>query len=155
MNMPLKQNFQRLGPTRWLIAGSLLLNLLMGGVILGHALSPRHPQPRPVAAMEALPAPQRQALESRLRDLRMDFDAQREQMRLARQRSLALLVAEPFDANAYRAQLQEGMNLRAEHQRQMQDNLVALAESLRVEERHALAETLRRPPPRRHGPQPE
>lgn len=154
MTAPYTKKFQRLGSTRWLIAGSLLLNLLLGGVILGHMLHPRHPQPQPAAAMQALPETQRTALEARLRDLRMDFEAEREQMRLARERSLALLTAEPFDSNAYRAQLQEGMNLRNEHQRQMQDNLVALAEGLSPEERNALAETLRRPPPHRHGPPP-
>ncbi len=139
-------HFPRIGPVRWLIVGSLLLNLLLAGALLGHWLYPRHAPPKPNAAMQALPEVQRESLEKRLRTLRMGFESEREQMRMARERSLALLAAEPFDAAAYRAQLQEGMNLRLERQRQMTDDLVALAQDLNPAERAAMAEALRRSP---------
>jgi Spy/CpxP family protein refolding chaperone len=71
----------------------------------------------------------------------------REQMRQARNEAIRLLVAEPFDEAAYDGQLVKVNELRGQMSKRMSDDMKDLVKGLPPEQRTAVGELLKRPPP--------
>lgn len=132
---------------------SLVLNIILLGVVLGHL--PRSFEGRPSRqermeqALQKLP----DAVEARFREkfqqIRAAGDAQRQQMDSARQEALRLLSAEPFDEAAYDSQVTKIDGLREEMFKRMAQVVKQTAKELTPEERRMFADVLRRPPPPR------
>jgi uncharacterized membrane protein len=129
---------------------SIILNVLLLGIFFG-TLSPgfgreSSRRERLTMEIEKLPEPAR----SRFRDklaLRSADDPLREQMRQARNEAIVLLVAEPFDEAAYDTQLIKINQLRGQMSKRVSDDLKELVRGLPREQRIAVGELLKRPPP--------
>jgi uncharacterized membrane protein len=134
-----------------LFLGSLTLNVLLVGVLLGD-VSQRFGQKhsrraRMEAHMERLPEPMKARLQAAMAQAREENEPVREQLRAARQETIRILKTEPFDEAAYQQQVELVHTLRGQMAQRMADVVQALARELPLEQREALAELLRRPPP--------
>jgi uncharacterized membrane protein len=146
-----------------LIIGSLLLNVLLIGVIIGN-ISHRVDGKRFVRrhgrefAIKLPPAKQELFFTTMERVNKENRGIHR-QMREARQRILLILTAPEFDEAAYQQEVEKLDQLRTRMMRRLEDATRELAKQLDQEERKALADHLRTPrpspeqgPARRKGP---
>jgi uncharacterized membrane protein len=132
--------------------GSLVLNLLLLGVILGLAprrfeATPPSRQQRIEEALKKLPEPGQSRVRESFTKMRTSMDPLREQLDRARTETLRLLGTEPFDAAAYDREVGEIEALRAEMSKRAGQHLRQTARELSPEERRMLVEVLRRPAP--------
>jgi uncharacterized membrane protein len=129
---------------------SILLNVLLAGVILGEL--PRRfernfrPGERLTRDLAKLPEPLREKFRDKMDQARAS--GARRQMREEREAALRILAAEPFDEAAYDRQVKRIQDLRLQTTQRMADSIKELAIDLPQEERKALVEVLKRPPPR-------
>jgi uncharacterized membrane protein len=79
---------------------------------------------------------------------RKEVSPLRDQIQAARNEAIRLLSTEPFDGPAYDSQVNKITDLRARMFRQLAHGVKEVAASVPAEQRHALAEILKRPPPR-------
>lgn len=85
-------------PWRWVLIGSLCLNLALAGVIAGAVLKgPDRPPPGLWGYGRALPEPYREDLARALRDSRRDWIGPREALRGQRGALADALTANPYD----------------------------------------------------------
>jgi uncharacterized membrane protein len=130
---------------------SLILNVLLVGVLFG-AL-PRSFGERPSfrdrfkADIEKLPEPARTRLRESLEQGRKADKPALEEIRRAREDALQMVASEPFDEAAYDRQVEKIAELRRALFRHMSDNFKTVVKDLPVEQRKAVAEIFRRPPP--------
>lgn len=148
-----------------LIIGSLLLNVLLIGVIIGHIshrLS-REPFFRRHAREFAvkLPADKRELFSKTMEGVHLENREIHRQIREARKRALRILTAPEFDEAAYQTEVDKLNRLRGHMMQRLADVTKELAKQLDQEERKGLAEHLRHPPsrhrvdrPPRHGIRP-
>jgi uncharacterized membrane protein len=133
--------------TRYLLVGSLLLNLLLVGLMGGHLvkkLAYEHRSTTPLKqALAALPEARTMELEQQLNDLFHKYKDNWKQVREVRKQSFQLLTADPFDAEAYRREVESIQALRSQNVHQFTSELTAFAATLSQPERVALAEMLR------------
>jgi uncharacterized membrane protein len=149
--------------TTMLIIGSLLLNVLLIGIIIGNIshrvdgkrFMRRH---RREFAMKLPPAKQ-ELFFTTMEQVNRENRGIHRQMREARQRVLLILTAPEFDEAAYQQEVKKLDQLRTQMMRRLEDATKELAKQLDQEERKALADHLRNPrsspdegPPRRKGP---
>ena len=130
---------------------SIVLNVLLLGIFFG-TLSPgfgreSSRRERLTAEIEKLPEPARSRFSNKMAELRAADNPLREQIRQARNEAIELLVAEPFDEGAYDKQLIKISQLRGQMSKRLADDLKALVRELPAEQRAAVAEMLKRPPP--------
>lgn len=130
---------------------SLVLNVLLLGIFFG-TLSPgfgreSSRRERLTAEIEKLPEPARSRFRDKMAQLRSADDPSREQMRQARNQAIELLVAEPFDEAAYDAQLVKINQLRGQMSKRVADDLKQLVRGLPPDQRGAVGDMLKRPPP--------
>ena len=130
---------------------SIVLNVLLLGIFFG-TLSPgfgreSSRRERLTAEIEKLPEPARSRFRDKMAQLRAADDPLREQMRQARNQAIDLLVAEPLDEAAYDKQLIQISQLRAQISKRVADDLKELVRGLPPEQRTAVGEVLKRPPP--------
>ena len=132
--------------------GSLVLNLLLLGVILGHV--PRGletPSPtrtlRMEEALKKVPEPAQSRFREKFAQIRAVNDPLRQQIDEARAETLRLLAAEQFDEAAYDRQISKIEELRSQMYRRMGQDFKQTAKEFSAEERRMLADVLRRPPP--------
>ena len=130
---------------------SIVLNVLLVGIFFG-TLSPgfgreSSRRERLTAEIEKLPEPARSRLRDKMAQLRSADNPSREQMRQARNEAIRLLVAEPFDEAAYDGQLAKVNELRGQMSKRMSDDMKELVKGLPPEQRTAVGEMLKRPPP--------
>ena len=130
---------------------SIVLNVLLLGIFFG-TLSPgfgreSSRRERLTAEIEKLPEPARSRFRDKMAQLRAADDPLREQMRQARNGAIEILVAEPFDDAAYDKQLIKINQLRGQMSKRVADDLKALVRELPPEQRAAVGEMLKRPPP--------
>jgi uncharacterized membrane protein len=130
---------------------SIILNVLLLGIFFG-TLSPgfgreSSRRERLTMEIEKLPEPARSRFRDKLAQLRSADDPLREQMRQARNEAIVLLVAEPFDEAAYDTQLIKINQLRGQMSKRVSDDLKELVRGLPREQRIAVGELLKRPPP--------
>jgi uncharacterized membrane protein len=130
---------------------SIVLNVLLLGIFFG-TLSPgfgreSSRRERLSAEIEKLPEPARSRFRDKMAQLRAADDPLREQMRQARNQAIDLLIAEPLDEAAYDKQLIQISQLRAQISKRVADDLKELVRGLPPEQRTAVGEVLKRPPP--------
>ena len=130
-----------------LLANVLLLGFLIGG--LPHRFGRESREQRMDAVLHQLPAPTQQQFRERMEQNRAADAARREQIRAAREHTIEILLAEPFDAAAYDAEVAKIDELRGQGSRQMAMTVKDVATGLSLEQRRILAELLKGPPGRR------
>jgi len=128
---------------------SLVLNLLLLGIILGHA--PRGLDARPTRqqrmeeALKKLPEPAQSRLREKFTQIRAAADPLRHQSDQARAEAIRLLRAEPFDEAAYDREVSKIEELRSQTFKRIGQVIKQTAKELSPEERRMLADMLRRP----------
>ncbi len=132
------------------ITVSVLLNLLLAGAVVGQwgrcAFGPgARISAKDIAA--ALPLDKRQMLEKTVSSAEAENSDLRAEVLAAREKTSAILKAEPFDRAAYLAQVSKTQMLRGQMMQNMAVRMADLAANYTPEERAVLAELFRRPPP--------
>jgi uncharacterized membrane protein len=131
-----------------LLANVLLLGFLLGG--LPHRLDRGESrEARLERVLAQLPAPAQREFRAQMERNRADDDARREQIRAAREKTIEILLAEPFDAEAYDREVDRIDALRGQGAREMAATVKDVAKDLNLEQRRILAELLKGPPGRR------
>ncbi|MGH7768255.1 MAG: periplasmic heavy metal sensor [Candidatus Binatia bacterium] len=130
---------------------SIVLNVLLAGVILGDLprrfdRAPRSGERMIKRDLAALPEPLRTRFREKMEQARRS--GMRAKIRQERNEAIRLLAAEPFDEAAFDRQVKKIQDLRLQMTQSMADSIKDLAKDLPQEERKALAEVLKRPPPR-------
>ena len=134
---------------------SLVLNIVLLGVILGHlprSLEGRSSrQERMEKALQNLPDAVEAKFREKFQQIRAAGDTQRQQMESARAEALRLLGSQPFDEAAYDQQVSKIDGLREEMFKRMGQVVKQTAKELTPEERRMFADVLQRPPPPPRG----
>jgi uncharacterized membrane protein len=132
---------------------SLVLNVLLLGVLLGRlprsfdqALSR---QQRLEQALKDLPKPMQTRFREKFKQMRAAGDPLRDQIRAAREETLGILSADPFDEAAYDRHVSKIEDLQLQMFKKMGQVVKETAKELSPEERRMFAQVLRRPPPPR------
>jgi uncharacterized membrane protein len=134
--------------------GSLVLNLLLLGVILGQVprgleTTPSTRTQRMEEALRKVPEPAQSRFREKFAQIRAANDPLRQQIDEARAETLRLLAADRFDEAAYDRQVSKIEELRDEMFKRMGQDFKQTAKEFSPEERRILADLLRRPPPPR------
>jgi uncharacterized membrane protein len=134
--------------------GSLVLNLLLLGVILGQVprgleTTPSTRTQRMEEALRKVPEPAQSRFREKFAQIRAANDPLRQQIDEARAETLRLLAADRFDEAAYDRQVSKIEELRDEMFKRMGQDFKQTAKEFSPEERRMLADLLRRPPPPR------
>lgn len=130
---------------------SLVLNIVLLGVIVGHL--PRSLDGAPSRrqqmeqSLQKLPDPIEARFREKFQQIRAAGDPVRKQMDTARDEALRLLSTEPFDEVAYDQQVKKIDELREEMFKRMGQVIKQTVKELSPEERRMFADLLRRPPP--------
>jgi uncharacterized membrane protein len=149
--------------TTMLIIGSLLLNVLLVGAIIGnisHRIDGKRFMRRHGREFAVkLPPDKQELFFTTMERVNRENRGIHRQMREARQRVLLILTAPEFDEAAYQREVEKLDQLRNRMMRRLEDATRELAKQFDQEERKALADHLRNPlptpeqePPRRKGP---
>ena len=145
---------------KYLFAGSLLVNMLLAGIILGQVSGllrpPPPPPPMPAeqqAALDKLPAERRDEFKAMMEKMQDRGSRQREDIRHEREETMRILKETAFDEIAYQQHIDRLNRLRGQRVQDMADAVKELARKWAPQERALLAELLRRPapPPPPHG----
>ncbi|MBI1274415.1 periplasmic heavy metal sensor [bacterium] len=143
---------------KFIILGSVLLNVLLVGFILGQSLHkfgpPPPPPPLEEAALARLSPEKRQEVEKIMEEMKEDGRAMRETVRKEREKVTDILKAETFDEAAYRAQLDKVGSIYRARKDKLANRIAELAKTWPASDRAVLADLLRRPPVPPHGPGP-
>jgi uncharacterized membrane protein len=128
---------------------SLVLNILLVGVLLGRL--PRDVgfdrQQRLEQALKDLPEPTQTRFREKFKQMRAAGDPLRDQIRLAREETLRILSADPFDEAAYDRHVSQIDDLQLQMFKKMGQVVKEIANELPPEERRLFVQILRRPPP--------
>jgi uncharacterized membrane protein len=130
---------------------SLVVNVFLVGVLLGEL--PRRfdegmsREERMAKATEALPESLRTQFREKMDRMREGSEPLREQIRVAREEAIRILIEEPFDGTAYDRQVRKIHELHGQRSQRMADLVKEVAKDLPPAQRQVLAEVLRRPPP--------
>jgi uncharacterized membrane protein len=130
---------------------SIILNVLLVGVLMGQ-LPYRlergsFREQRMEQALRGLPQPMQTRLREKFKQMRAAGDPLRDQLRTAREETLGVLSAEPFDEAAYDRQVSKINNLQLQLFKKTGQVVKEIAKDLSAEERRIFAQILRRPPP--------
>jgi uncharacterized membrane protein len=133
-----------------LMIGSLLLNVLFVGIIIGD-MSHRFRTSPPVAKtagdlVSQFPEKKAAFISKALEKVRLENRDTHKQIRKARERAMKIMVAEHFDADAYQTQVKKIHALRGLLKQRLADMTMELAMQFNHQERKVLAQYLRRPP---------
>jgi len=130
---------------------SIILNVLLVGVLMGQL--PRRlervsfREQRMEQALRDLPQPMQTRLREKFKQMRAAGDPLRDQLRVAREETLDILSADPFDEAAYDREVSKIDNLQLQLFKKMGHVVKEVAKELSPEERRIFAQILRRPPP--------
>jgi uncharacterized membrane protein len=130
---------------------SIILNVLLVGILLGQL--PRRlergsfREQRIEQSLRDLPQPMQTRLREKFKQMRAAGDPLRDQLRAAREETLGILSAEPFDEAAYDRQVSKIDNLQLQMFKKTGQVVKEIARELSAEERRNFAQILRRPPP--------
>jgi uncharacterized membrane protein len=136
---------------RLVFLASLVLNIILLGVIVGHlprsldGASSRRQQME--QALQNLPDPIEARFREKFQQIRAAGDPVRKQMDAARDEALRLLSTEPFDEAAYDRQVRKIDESREEMFKRMGQVIKQTVKELSPDERRMFADLLRRPPP--------
>lgn len=137
-----------------LIVISLLLNILLSGLVLGHLY--RHftkggVPPHMESALDTLPSTKQQAFRDAMGAMREENKAEQHAMREAREAIAESLRAELFDPVLYQARVNVLHLLQAQQRQRMADVIKDLAQQWNAEERQVLSGmVMRHPHEKRH-----
>lgn len=131
---------------------SLLVNVFLIGVLLGEL--PHHfkkerlsREERMEKALKELPESLKKQFREKMVHMREGNTLIRHQIQEARQEAIRILTTEPFDGAAYDRQVDKIHSLYGQRAKRMAEVVKAVALDVSLEQRQALAEVLRRPPP--------
>ena len=134
---------------RLMFLASLVLNVLLVGVLIGQL--PREVgfgrQQRLEQAIKDLPEPTQTRFREKFKLMRAASDPQRDQIRVAREETLRILSADPFDEAAYDRHVSQIDDLQLQMFKKIGQTVKEIARELSPEERRLFAKILRRPPP--------
>ena len=139
---------------KFVFLASILLNVLLGGVLLGEL--PRRldrslsRQEQMDKAIKELPEPMRSRFRNKMEQARKDVEPIRDQIQEARNETIHVFIAEPFDEAAYDRQVSKITDLRVQLAKRMAASMKEAAKELPPEQRQALAEAFKRPPTPSH-----
>jgi uncharacterized membrane protein len=139
---------------RFLLVVSLLLNILFTGILAGHFLKmkERTANPPPIDAGDFnLSDEQLQLIQNQLHAAHLANQAIFELIRKEKDKALQMLCDKPFDKAAFQARIDEIHRLRGMTVQQVSETVKQLVPKLNDNERTALAELLRNPPPELPG----
>jgi uncharacterized membrane protein len=144
--------------SRWLLLGSLALNLFfigtIGALALRHYVVPAHPaateRPRTAAARierlaAPLPAPDAEKLRAAFGARAAEAEAAREALNRGYERIQAALRAQPFEVGELRTAMAQARAARQVYDQTMQEILIAAAPGLSGEGRMRIADWPPRP----------
>jgi uncharacterized membrane protein len=137
--------------TKLAFIGSLVLNLLLLGFVIGQ--SPRRfdrgamREQLMEQKIKDLPQDSQARLRQRFKLLRTTAEPLFNQLRQAQDDMVGLIGAEPFDPAAFARQEAKIIQFRAETTKQLSQAVKDAVKELTPEERRRFAEILRRPPP--------
>lgn len=131
-----------------LVMLSVALNLLLLGMVAGHWLKPPSKGHRFIhhtlaQLADQLPPEKSRMVQEELQALREDKDNHRKQWRARGKALRQVMTAPQFDAEAYRAELEQLRQMRVGMMQDMEETLVRIVSRLSLEEREKLAELLR------------
>lgn len=131
------------------LLASIILNVLFLGVLLGQlpnrfAMGSSFQQ-RMDAAINDLPEPARSRFRDKIEQTRKEVQPIRDQLQQARNETIRVFAAEPFDEAAYDRHVSDISELRVELGKRMAASMKQLATGLPAEQRQMLAEGLKRP----------
>ncbi|HEV8342073.1 MAG TPA: periplasmic heavy metal sensor [Candidatus Binatia bacterium] len=135
---------------KFVFLASILLNVLLGGVLLGEL--PRRldrslsRQEQMDKAIKELSEPMRSRFRNKMEQARKDVEPIRDQIQEARNETIRVFIAEPFDEVAYDRQVSKITDLRVQLAKRMAASMKEAAKELPSEQRQALAEAFKRPP---------
>ncbi|HSE89332.1 MAG TPA: periplasmic heavy metal sensor [Candidatus Binatia bacterium] len=130
---------------------SLIVNVLLVGVLMGQL--PRRlergsfREQRMEQALKDLPQPTQTRLREKFKQIRAVGDPLRDQLRAAREETLGILSADPFDEAAYDRQVSKIDDMQLQLFKKLGQVVKEVAKELSSEERRIFAQILRRPPP--------
>ena len=130
---------------------SLILNVLLIGVLLGH--SPRRfdrgtmRQQRMDQALKDLPEAAQTRLREKFQQLHAAAEPLFEQIRKNEEQAVQLLGKEPFDETAYDRQVSKITEMRVEITKKLSQVAKDASKDLSADERARFTQFLRRPPP--------
>lgn len=128
---------------------SVILNIVLLGVILGHVPRSFGERPSRQERMEQelrkLPEPAQTRFREKFAQVRAAGEPARRQMDGARAEALRLLAAEPFDEAAYDRQVKKIDELREDMFKHMGETIKQIVKDFSPEERRMFADLLRRP----------
>ena len=139
-----------------LMIGSLLLNVLLVGIIIGD-MSHRFRKKPPIGKharelASKLPEDKEALILKTLERMHLNNRNVRKQIREARERAMKVMTAHDFDETAYQTQVEKLHKLRGLMMQRLATVTMELATQFNQQERKALAQYLRRPPrPPRDG----
>lgn len=138
------------------VIGSVLLNILLAGVILGHLSHRLGMPPRPPFAeppeLSQLPKDKQLMFRAAMEGAREKAEDTRRKTRALKKEMEAILSAEPFDKAAYEAKVKKVIALHEQRKQYFADAVAGLAQKFTQSERKVLAKIVRRPPPPPHPP---
>lgn len=133
-----------------LVIGSLLLNVLLVGVIIGDMSHRLREEPyfgRHAREFSSkLPEDKAALFLETVEKVHLNNRDVHKQIREARRRAMKILTSPEFDEAAYRGQVKKLHELRGLMKRRLADATIELARQFNQQERRALAAHLRRPP---------
>src|ERR671918_784069 len=120
---------------------SITLNVLLVGVLLGQVPRqfdrPFSPRQRIEIAIKELPEPARSRLGAKMAQMRNEMDPIRDQVQRARNETIGIFVAEPFDEAAYDRHVSKIDELRIQMGQRLAANMKEIAKELPAEQRKA------------------
>ena len=130
---------------------SLIANVLLLGVVLGavprRLEAPPSFRDRVNADIQKLPEPARTRMRENMEQSRKADEPTLTEIRQAREETLKIIAADPFDEAAYDQQVNKISELRRGLFQHMSDNMKAIIKTLPPDQRKAVADIFRRPPP--------
>jgi len=133
-----------------LTIGSLLLNVLLIGIIIGdmsQRLQREHLSGRHARELSSkLPEDKAALFLETVEKVHLNNRDVHKQIRAARQRAMKILTSPKFDEAAYQVQVEKLHELRGLMRRRLANATIELARQFDQQERRALAQHLRRPP---------
>ncbi len=135
---------------KYFVTASVLLNILLLGLTAGHIVhrfNHRAMPPSMEKLLDTLPQARQEEFLHIIEQSRNEKKARWRDIRIVRETIANILIAEPFDAEAYQAQVDKLQLLQGQQWQQMANGIKMLALRWPPEERVVLAEMMRRPPP--------
>lgn len=136
---------------KWVFAASLAINIFLVGLILGRSVPPPFPPMHGIPpyndSLGQLPPEKREAVEQMMERMQEHREKDFGKVEPTRQEMVAILEAAVFDEDRFIAKSKELDAFFSSSAQRMTEEIAALARGFSPQERHALAELLRRPPP--------